>query len=93
MENFLCIAFIQLKIFHVFMLIKYLMENKGKFRSGPNLKLMDQVRQVLRYHHYAYRTEQTYCEWIEQYIKFHRCKRYFSCFKSTGCSIKGSRAV
>ncbi len=22
---------------------------------------MDQVRRVLRYHHYAYRTEQTYC--------------------------------
>ena len=25
---------------------------------------MDQVRQVLRYHHYSYRTEQTYCDWI-----------------------------
>ncbi|MFQ5685678.1 MAG: site-specific integrase [Candidatus Scalindua sp.] len=58
------------------MLIKYIMYNKGKFRPGPNLKLMDQVRQVLRYHHYAYRTEQTYCEWIEQYIKFHKCKKH-----------------
>ncbi|MFQ5900676.1 MAG: integron integrase [Thermodesulfobacteriota bacterium] len=37
---------------------------------------MDQVRQVFRYHHYAYRTEQTYCEWIVQYIKFHGCKRH-----------------
>jgi integron integrase len=45
------------------------MENKPKFRPDPDLKLMDQVRQVLRYHHYAYRTEQTYCDWIVRYIK------------------------
>ena len=31
---------------------------------------MDQVREVLRYHHYAYRTEQTYCQWILRYIRF-----------------------
>ena len=31
---------------------------------------MDQVREVLRYHHYAYRTEQTYCQWILRYIKY-----------------------
>lgn len=47
------------------------MENKPKFKPDPNLKLMDQVRQVLRYHHYAYSTEQTYCSWILRYIKFH----------------------
>lgn len=29
---------------------------------------MDQVREVLRYHHYAYRTEQTYCQWILRFI-------------------------
>jgi integron integrase len=29
---------------------------------------MDQVREVLRYHHYAYRTEQTYGQWILRYI-------------------------
>jgi integron integrase len=31
---------------------------------------MDQVREVLRYHHYAYRTEQTYCQWILRYIHY-----------------------
>ncbi len=46
------------------------MENKPKFRPNPNLKLMDQVREVLRYHHYAYRTEQTYCQWILRYINY-----------------------
>ncbi len=51
------------------------MENSKKFRPDPKLRLMDQVRQVLRYHHYAYRTEHTYCDWIMRYrlshIKFH----------------------
>ena len=39
-----------------------------KFRPNPGLTLMDQVREVLRYHHYAYRTEQTYGQWILRYI-------------------------
>jgi hypothetical protein len=82
MENFLCIAYIQLKVFRLFlysmfkhgkipigysmfkMLISNIMEIKRKFRPDSNLKLMNQVFQVLRYHHYAYRTEQTYCNRI-----------------------------
>ena len=54
------------------------MENKEKqkFKPDPKLKLMDQTRQVLRYHHYAYRTEQTYCDWIMRYIKFHGGKTH-----------------
>ena len=47
------------------------MENKPKFKPNPDLRLIDQVRQVLRYHHYSYRTEQTYCDWIIRFIKFH----------------------
>jgi hypothetical protein len=38
------------------------MEGKKKFKPDPDLKLMDQVREVLRQHHYAYRLEQAY--WI-----------------------------
>ena len=30
---------------------------------NPKLKLMDQVREVLRVKHYAIRTEQAYCDW------------------------------
>jgi hypothetical protein len=54
------------------------MEIKGapKFKPDPKSKMMDQVRQVLRYHHYAYRTEQTYCDWILRYIKFHGGKTH-----------------
>jgi len=42
---------------------------KQKFRPNPDLKLTEQVRQVLRYHHYAYRTEQSYCQWIVRFIR------------------------
>lgn len=52
------------------------MENKAKFKPDPNLRLMDQVRQVLRYHHYSYRTEQTYTEWILRFIKFHGSRKH-----------------
>jgi integrase len=48
------------------------MEGKKKFSPDPQLKLMDQVRQVLRYHHYSYRTEKTYCNWIIRFLKFYR---------------------
>ncbi len=36
------------------------------------MKLLEQVRQALRVKHYAYRTEQCYLRWIEQYVRF--CK-------------------
>jgi len=34
------------------------MEGKPKFRPNPESRSMDQVRKVLRYYHYAYKTEQ-----------------------------------
>lgn len=34
-------------------------------------RLMDQVRDVLRVHHYSLRTEQSYLQWIRRYILFH----------------------
>jgi len=45
--------------------------DKAQFKPDPDLKLMDQVREVLRYNHYAYRTEQSYCQWILRYIRFY----------------------
>ena len=52
------------------------MESKVKFKPNPEYRLMDQVREVLRYYHYAYRTEQSYCSWILQYIKFYGDKTH-----------------
>ena len=34
-------------------------------------KLLDQVRDTMRLKHYAYRTEETYVQWIKRYILFH----------------------
>ncbi|PKN77183.1 MAG: integrase [Deltaproteobacteria bacterium HGW-Deltaproteobacteria-10] len=45
-------------------------ENQQKFHPNPQLKLMEQIQDVLRYHHYFYRTEQTYCQWILRYIHY-----------------------
>lgn len=52
------------------------MEIKPKFKPDSRLRLMEQVKQVLRYYHYAYRTEQTYCDWILRYVKFHGGKTH-----------------
>ena len=60
----------------MFWIYTHPMEKKPKFRPDPNLRLMDQVRQVLRYHHYAYRTEQTYCDWIIRFIKYHGSEKH-----------------
>ena len=37
---------------------------------------MEQVKELLRYHHYAYRTEQCYCDWIMRYLRFHGGNRH-----------------
>jgi integron integrase len=55
--------------------------NSGKPKSGksssgiipnPKLKLLDQVREVMRLLHYAISTERSYCDWIRRFIRFHR---------------------
>src|ERR1035437_585237 len=38
---------------------------------NPKLKLLDQVREVMRLKHYSIRTERCYCDWIKRFIKFH----------------------
>jgi integron integrase len=52
------------------------MESKKKFHPNQNLKLMDQIQEVLRYYHYAYRTEQTYCKWIRRFLRFFEYKKH-----------------
>ena len=39
---------------------------------NPKAKLFDQVREVMRFHHYSYRTEKTYQQWIRRFLLFHR---------------------
>ena len=52
------------------------MEVNKKFKPNPEYLLMDQAREVLRYYHYSYRTEQSYSSWILQYVKFYGGKTH-----------------
>src|SRR5512144_1848795 len=42
--------------------------------EGQSPKLLDQMRAVLRLHHYAIRTERAYCDWVRRFVRFHRMK-------------------
>jgi len=44
-------------------------QEKPRFKPQSS-RLMDQVREVLRYHHYAIRTEEAYVKWILAFIRF-----------------------
>ena len=37
-------------------------------------KLLDEVREFMRLHHYSIHTERTYCDWIKKFVHFHRMK-------------------
>jgi hypothetical protein len=41
------------------------------FIPNPKSRLLDQVREVMRFRHYSIRTEQAYIQWIKQYLFFH----------------------
>jgi integrase len=41
---------------------------------NPKLRLLEQVREVMRLKHYSIRTERTYCEWLRRFVRFHRMK-------------------
>ena len=60
------------------------MENESLFKPNPKLKLMDQVGEVLRYYHYSYRIEQSYCKWILRYIRFIEGKKRSEDTRSLG---------
>ena len=39
-----------------------------------NRKLLDEVRDFMRLHHYSIHTERSYCDWIKKYVQFHEVK-------------------
>jgi integron integrase len=46
----------------------------GKFPPFRSVKLLDQLRERIRYLHYSLRTEHTYVYWTRFYIHFHRLR-------------------
>ena len=47
------------------------MENE---MTKPTPRLLEQVRAVMRLHHYSIHTERSYVEWITRYVHFHQMK-------------------
>lgn len=47
--------------------------NSADTNSRPlkSIRLLDQVREQLRYRHYSLRTEQAYTHWIAAFIRWH----------------------
>jgi integron integrase len=51
-------------------------------RPGPSLpalratRLLDQVRERVRYLHYSLRTEEAYVHWVRAFVRFHGCRRH-----------------
>ena len=43
---------------------------------NPKLKLLDQIREVMRLKHYSIRTEQTYADWVRRYVHAHLVNVY-----------------
>jgi hypothetical protein len=44
----------------------------GQVIPNPKLRLLDQVREVMRFKQFSRRTEETYLQWIRRFILFHR---------------------
>jgi integron integrase len=55
-------------------------------RQEVTRKLLEQVRHTLRVKRFAYRTEQCYLRWIEQYIRFHKRPEGFRHPKDLGAA-------
>ena len=52
--------------------------------SNKKPKLLDQVRQKIRFLHYSKHTENAYLHWIRRYILFHN-KKHPKNIKSSKC--------
>jgi len=40
----------------------------------PEPRLLEQVRNVMRLHHYSIHTERSYVDWIKRFINFHHMR-------------------
>jgi hypothetical protein len=45
---------------------------KAHLLPNPKLKLLDQCREVMRFKHLSYRTEDSYRQWVVRFLKFHK---------------------
>lgn len=50
------------------------MDSSTRKHAPKSLRLMNQVREVLRFHHYAYNTDKSYVSQVLNYIRFNNKK-------------------
>jgi site-specific recombinase XerD len=50
--------------------------------------LLEDVRRVMRLKHYSRHTERSYCDWIKQFVKFHRIKERQALFDDSETKIE-----
>src|SRR5260370_30079607 len=48
--------------------------SRERIIPNPKLKLLEQVKEVMRLKHYSLRTERCYSDWIRRYARFHGVK-------------------
>ena len=48
--------------------------HREQFIPNPKARLREQVREVMRFHHYSVRTEEAYWQWIRRFIFFHNTR-------------------
>ncbi|HAB16592.1 MAG TPA: hypothetical protein DCE44_09090 [Verrucomicrobiales bacterium] len=48
---------------------------RGGIFPNPATSLKEQVHEVMRFFHYSPRTERSYWDWIQRYLRFHRDPR------------------
>ena len=68
---------------------------------NPQLKLLDQIREVMRLKHYSLRTERTYSDWVRRYVQFHQMQTREEMLPAepkmeaflSGLAVKGKVAV
>src|SRR5881392_3734035 len=59
--------------------IQFIAPVKTSVSSFPPLqssRLLDQVRERIRYLHYSIRTEEAYVHWVRAFVRFHGLKRH-----------------
>src|SRR5215468_10715439 len=73
----------------------------AKTTPSQLLKLLDEVRHVLRLQHYSIHTERSYMEWIVRFIQFHNIRTWDALFPAeshieaflTHLAVQGQVAV
>ena len=56
--------------------------------SQNTTTLLDDIRRIMRLKHYSLHTERTYCDWIKQFVRFHRMTERAALFEDSEIKIE-----